>query len=234
MVETWIDLMTGPLFRISLAILILGLLYRLVVILAQISRAYSRANNKNIDMGASGAAMLRWLMPVRLFTARPIFSTISVLFHVGIILAPLFLAGHVAPLRPWLPSWWPVLGATAADALTLLAIVTTAALIVGRLASQRSRELSSAGDVLLLVLIFAVFGFGYLASHPQTSPWPARTMLLLHALLGNVALILTPTTKIAHCVLFPFSQLVFDLGWHYPAHTGRRVAAALGKENEPV
>jgi nitrate reductase gamma subunit len=234
MVERLIDLSMGPLFRVSLAILVLGLLYRLVVIGAQIVRAWSRANNKNVPWATSAAWTARWAFPLRLFTSRPVFSAISVLFHVGIILAPIFLAGHVALLSPWLPAWWPTLGATLADGLTLLAIVTTGALIVARLATKRSRELSTISDVLLLVVIFLLFGFGYLAAHPQTSPWDARTMLLVHALLGNAALILTPTTKIAHCVLFPFSQLVFDLAWHYPARTGERVAVALGKENEPV
>jgi hypothetical protein len=59
-------------------------------------------------------------------------------------------------------------------------------------------------------------------------------MLLLHMLLGNLALVLTPTTKIAHCVLYPFTQLIFQLGWHFPAESGRHVAVALAKEDEPV
>ena len=234
MVETLLDLAQGPLFRISLAILLLGIVYRLVVIISQIVRGYSRANNKNLPFGQIAGKTASWFVPVRLFTARPIFSTISVLFHVGVILVPLFLAGHVAPLAAWLPAWWPTLGASLADGLTLMTIAALVGLIVARLASKRSRELSSASDVLLLVVLLALFAFGYLASHPTQSPWDARTMLLFHALLGNVALILTPTTKIAHCVLFPFSQLVFDLAWHYPSRTGQRVAVLLGKENEPV
>jgi hypothetical protein len=59
-------------------------------------------------------------------------------------------------------------------------------------------------------------------------------MVLAHMLLGNLALILTPLTKITHCVLYPMIQLVFELGWHFPAETGRHVAVALDKESEPV
>lgn len=234
MQETLIDFSMGPLFRVCSAILVVGLVYRTAVIVLQIAQGWSRAQNKNIPLGPSLQAMLRWAFPVRLFTARPWFSLTSVLFHVGIIVAPLFVVGHVALLAPWLPSWWPILPAGLAEFLTLLAIVTTAALIIGRVASKRSRELSDAADVLILVVILLVFGFGYLAAHPETSPWNARTMLLLHVVFGNLALVLTPTTKIAHCVLFPFSQLVFDLAWHYPPETGRRVALALGKQNERV
>ena len=53
-------------------------------------------------------------------------------------------------------------------------------------------------------------------------------------LLGNLVLVLIPVTKIAHCVLYPFSQLVFQLGWHFPADTGRHVSTVLNKEDQPV
>jgi hypothetical protein len=78
-------------------------------------------------------------------------------------------------------------------------------------------------------------GSGFLAARPDINPVGSRGMLLAHMLLGNLALIITPMTKIAHCVLFPFSQLVFELGWHYPLYTGKRVAEALYKgQREPV
>ena len=59
-------------------------------------------------------------------------------------------------------------------------------------------------------------------------------MLLIHMLAGNLALILTPLTKIVHCVLYPLTQLLSEIGWHFPAESGRHVAIALAKENEPV
>jgi hypothetical protein len=62
----------------------------------------------------------------------------------------------------------------------------------------------------------------------------ARAMLLAHLLLANLTLVLTPTTKIAHCIVFPFMQLLFEVGWHFPAETGRHVAVALAKEDEKV
>ena len=59
-------------------------------------------------------------------------------------------------------------------------------------------------------------------------------MLLVHLLLGNLALILTPMTKIVHCVLGPLTQLLSEVAWHFPAESGRHVAVALGKESEPL
>ena len=73
-----------------------------------------------------------------------------------------------------------------------------------------------------------------MASHPALTPFSARTMVLLHVLTANLMLLITPFSKIAHCVLYPFLQLVFQLGWHFPAESGAHVAIALGKENDPV
>jgi hypothetical protein len=233
--EAWIDFASGPLFRISLAVVVLGLLYRIGVIVGQIAKSWARANNKDIPVGKIALNTLKWTFPVRLFANRPIFSAASVLFHVGIILVPLFTIGHVAPLRPWLPGWWPALSPGLTEFLTLLAIVMLAVVMVARLGNQRSRELTYTSDVVLLVVLFCLMGSGYLAARPELNPVGGRGMLLAHMLLGNLALIITPMTKIAHCVLFPFSQLVFELGWHYPLYTGRRVAAALYKgQREPV
>ena len=233
--EAWIDFASGPLFRISLAVVILGLLYRIGVIVGQIAKAWGRANNKELPLGKIAANTLKWTFPVRLFMNRPIFSAASVLFHVGIILVPLFTLGHVAPLRPWLPAWWPALAPGLSEFLTLLAVVMLAVVLVGRVGNQRSRELSYTSDYVLLLVLFFLMGTGYLAGRPDMTPVGARGMLLAHMLLGNLALIITPMTKIAHCVLFPFSQLVFELGWHYPLYTGRRVAQALYKgQKEPV
>ena len=63
---------------------------------------------------------------------------------------------------------------------------------------------------------------------------PARALVLAHMLLANLVLIAAPFTKIAHCVLYPVLQLVFTLGWHFPAATGEHVARTLAKEKEPV
>ena len=87
--------------------------------------------------------------------------------------------------------------------------------------------------VLLAVLLALVLS-GYWAAHPTASPLAPRTMVLIHMLLGNLALVLTPLTKIVHCVLYPLTQLIGELGWHFPAATGRHVAVALAKEDEPV
>jgi nitrate reductase gamma subunit len=234
MVDRWIELASGPLFRLSLAVLVLGLAYRFGVAIVQIVAAWRRAGDRKLPGSAVAAATIGWLFPKRLLKARPLYSLSSFSFHLGILLVPLFLVGHVALLRGWLPGGWPTLPPLAADILTGVSVVALGALVFGRLSTQTSRSLSKTHDVLILVVLLLLMLSGFLASHPAFSPFGARGMLLLHMLMGNLALILTPTTKIAHCVLYPLTQLIFELGWHFPAESGQHVAVALTKENEPV
>lgn len=232
--EPWIALAKGPLFRVALSICVLGLAYRLLVTVAHVARAWHKAGDRDLPLRSVVRATLGWIFPARLLSARPVYSTASLVFHLGILVVPLFLAGHVALLEGWLPGVWPSLVPSVADTLSVAALLMAAGLLLARLASANARALSRAGDIGILALILLVFLCGVLAAHPSLSPFGARGMLLAHILLADLALALTPLSKIAHCVLFPLTQLVFQLGWHFPAETGRHVALALGKENEPV
>lgn len=229
-----IEFARGPLFRLSLTICVLGLGYRVAVIVAQIAAAWHRAGDRRLPLGAVASATASWLLPVRLWRSRPLYSTASVLFHLGVVVVPLFLVGHVALLGGVLPGWWPVLPQGTADAITIVAMAGIVALIAGRAGSSASRILTRGSDVFVLVVLLGLLLFGWWAANPAMSPFAARTMLAFHVLLGNLVLILVPTTKIAHCALMPFARLVFQLGWHFPAETGRHVAQVLNKEGEPV
>ena len=217
-----------------MTIMLLGLGYRVVVVVSQIAIAWFRAADRRLPGKDIVAATLGWLMPVHLLRSRPLYSAASFLFHVGVIVVPLFLVGHAALLAGILPRSWPTLNSTVADGLTLACLAALVVLLMGRVAVKSARKLTRAQDVLILVALLMTVLFGFLAAHPTQSPFDARAMLLFHILGGNLVLVLMPTTKIAHCVLYPFTQLLFQLGWHFPAATGRHVAVALAKEDEPI
>ena len=193
-----------------------------------------RAGDPRVPVTDIAVATLRWVFPVRLLAARPLYSAASFLFHIGILVVPLFLAGHVALLGALLPVAWPTLDPQIADAVTLVAVVALAGLLLGRVATRSARALGRTQDWAILMLLLGLVLTGFLAAHPLLAPFDARALLLAHVLFGDLALALTPVTKIAHCVLYPFTHMVFRLGWHFPAESGRHVAIALGKENEPV
>jgi nitrate reductase gamma subunit len=234
MMDTWIDFARGPLFRVALAVCALGLAYRVGNTLWQIRRSHRQAGDKRLDTGTVIKATFNGLMPFRLFKVRPLYTIASIGFHVGILLVPLFYVGHVTLWQASVPLAWPTLGPAAADVLTLIGIGGLVFVLFGRLLIRASRDLTSREDIFILLFLLALMGSGYWASHAASSPFDPRAMLLTHLLLGNLALILTPMTKIVHCVLGPLTQLLSEVAWHFPADSGRRVAAVLGKENEPI
>jgi nitrate reductase gamma subunit len=234
MMDTWIDLARGPLFRISLAVCLLGLAYRFGVIAWQIGAAHRRAGDKTLPHASIWRAALRWLLPWRLLRLRPLYALASLAFHAGILLVPLFYTGHVALWGPVLPAWWPRLATGAADVLTYLTLAGLAIVLLERLLVRASRDLTRGSDAGILLLLLGLAASGYWSAHPEASPLAPRTMLLVHMLAGNLALILTPLSKIVHCVLAPLTQLLSEVGWRFPAESGRHVAVALAKEDEPI
>jgi nitrate reductase gamma subunit len=232
--DTWIALARGPFFRIALSICVLGLSYRLVVAMWQIATSWRQAGDRKLPLKAVFKSTVKWILPTHLFRLRPVYGLASVLFHLGILLVPLFYAGHANLWLSGLPFTWPTLGSGVADALSLAAIAGLAMILLGRLLISASRDLTTSEDVWILLVLLVLAVSGYWAAHPTSSPFGPRGMLLTHALVGDLALILTPLTKIVHCILYPLTQLMSEVGWHFPAASGRHVAVALAKEQEPV
>ena len=70
--------------------------------------------------------------------------------------------------------------------------------------------------------------------HQSLNPFSYQATLLVHVLSANLIFVLMPITKLSHAVLLPSVQLVAEMGWHWPADAGTKVAVALHKEEEPV
>jgi nitrate reductase gamma subunit len=165
---------------------------------------------------------------------RLFFSLTSVLFHVAVIIVPVFLAGHVALWARGLGISWPAIPNGVADVLTIVGIVTAVALIIQRLSARATRGLSRFEDYFLPVAIAVPFATGFLVMHPSLNPFSFQATLFVHVMSANLVLILTPLTKLSHMVLIPGTQLVSEVAWHWPADAGSKLAVTLGKEGEPV
>jgi len=231
--DAWIELARGPIFRIALAICVLGLIYRVASVIWQLRITHRRAGDRNLPIATLWRHTLSWLLPFKLVSKRPFYGLVTLIFHLGIIGVPLFYGGHVHLWRPaGFP--WPVMPVGLADVLTLATIAALVAMLLGRWLVKASRQLTTREDIGILVLLLILGASGYLAAHPHVAPFAPRGLLLVHLLTGNLTLILIPTSKIVHCVLMPLTQWISELGWRFPASSGRDVAIALHKENEPV
>lgn len=235
--EQWLDWARGPLFIACLTVMLLGLLRITLLSLLGVAKLIYASNRekRTLPCAAIFRATLKYMFPVtKGFKPNGVFSLTSILFHVAIIITPLFLGAHIMLWERGLGLAWPSIGAGLADTLTLIAIGATTLLIVLRTTSAASRALSRPQDYLLLLLILAIFASGYLAMHPQTNPLSYNTALLLHVLSGNLLFVLIPFTKISHVVLFPFTQLISELGWALKPGSGQLVAIALHKEDQKI
>jgi nitrate reductase gamma subunit len=233
--EAWVTFARGPLWQLAVAILALGVLRQLALTLGELVLARRRAGDQVLPVRSLFRRSLGWILPVHALRGTRIpYTLASLVFHAGVLLVPLFLSGHVQLIRRGLGIGWPGLPSAAADTLTLGALGALAALAFLRIVDRASRVLSGFQDWFLLGLCGLVFLSGYAVAHPAANPLPFPTTYLVHLLSAELLLILLPFTKLAHALLFPFTQVSWELGWHFVPGAGERVRAALGKEGERI
>lgn len=225
----------GPLFRFAFLVMVLGLLRLVVVSVAEIVEMRRRTRDKSSKIGGLLAASVAWMRPPR-WIAKPrgYYTVTSIVFHVGLILTPLFFLPHIELWARATGLSWPGMPGKWADALTALTIATAVLLVVFRLSDRGSRALSKPQDWLLTPLCAVVFLAGFLATHPTHSPFAYTTTRLVHVLAGDLLLVLMPFTKLAHVVLLPFTQVIADLSWKLVPGVGEKVRAAVGREDWPI
>ena len=214
--------------------MVLGLIRHVVVTVSEMRKMVGRAGNKDVAYRQVFAATMKWLFPVGQIRQRFFFSITSMAFHVAIIVVPIFLAGHIALWKSGTGLSWPAISNGLADVLTIAAVATAVLLVVQRVTARDSRALSRFNDYALPLLIAVPFVSGFLVMHPTWNPFSYDLALLVHIMSANALLILIPLTKLSHMVLLPATQLVSELGWHFPSDAGRKVAVDLGKEGQPI
>jgi nitrate reductase gamma subunit len=164
--ESWIEFGRGPLFRIAFALMLLGLLRAVTLTLIGIVEAYRRSPDKIVNWREVRGQTLAWLFPfTRLWRARPVYSTLSFLFHAGLLLVPLFLAAHVLLWKRSTGFAWYAIPHSLANSLTGLAIVAGIGLCFGRLLDSSARKMSRPQDFAWLLLLVVPFLSGFLCTN---------------------------------------------------------------------
>jgi len=231
--EEWIEFAKGPLFALTFLIMLIGLA-RLVVI-----QIYSIVNEKgrrlkNVAWKKIIADALSWIVPVKhLIPGTKVFSIVSFLCHIGLIIVPLFLADHIIRWESFFGTNLPQIGQGLADFLTLFTIVALFILLGFRIFSARLRAMSKRMDYVLLVVILMPFTTGYLAMHPESNPFSWNFVFLVHLLSAELLFILIPFTKLAHVVLFVFDR-ISGVHWQLRPGAGSKIAEALYGEGARV
>lgn len=231
----WLLWARGPMFRFAILLMMLGMLRLVALSVLNLAAVARKAGNKRFPVAAVLRSTAGWLIPRGgALTGHPVFTLASMIFHLAMIITPIFLGAHILLWQRGLGVSWPALAQPLADALTLAGIVTGVVLIVQRIFARANRDLSRFQDYLLPLLITIIFATGYLSIHPASDPLPYETVMLIHVLCGNLLLIALPFSKLSHAMLFPITRLVSEMSWHLAPDGGQRVAVALNKKDQPI
>ncbi len=237
--EAWLDFARGPAFVFAFSFMILGLIRHLVLTVWEIGRVMRRAGDKTWPYRQVCVATLKWLFPADKLKNEVLFSLTSILFHVAILIVPIFLGGHIVLWArgmgvSWTTVSWLAIPNPWADVLTIVAIVTAVTLVIQRVAARATRTLSRFQDYALPLVIAVPFVSGFFVMHPAINPFSFQATLLVHVMSANVVFVLVPITKLSHAVLIPGTQVVSEVAWHWPPDAGSKLAVTLGKEDEPI
>lgn len=223
--DSWIDLAKGPLFALTFLFMVLGLARHVLMqvhLLLTKGRTLRRVRWRMVMMDT-----LSWALPYDHMVRGTLLLTFaSILFHVGVVVVPLFLGNHVALWESFLGIRLPAIGEGLADMLTLSTIACLFALFFYRVLIHRSREMSRLSDYALLLMVITPFLTGFLASHPSLNPLPWNTMMLIHILSAEALFVSVPFSKLSHMVLFPFDRLS-QVHWQLRPGAGDKIATAL-------
>lgn len=193
----------GPLVWIAFLILISGSLYRI----AWLIRFSKKDKVVHPYMSARHGlrSLLHWSVPfgARNMRLRPLFTLSSFLFHICLIVTPLFALGHTLL---WEESWgirlWS-LPEGLTDIMTMIVIGVVVFFALRRIAMPAVRYVTNWSDVSLLALVVAPFVTGLLARYQV---FDYEVMIVIHMFAGAIWVAAIPFTRIAHMLFYPFTR----------------------------
>ena len=191
----------GPLVWIAFAVFVLGSLWQ-IVSLYKMSKRTDKVFYDHYNPGAASASVWSWLMPFgsRSLRENPGLAAGFFVFHVCLIVAPLFALGHAVTLEFNRGIPWPSLPDKAVDIMTLVFLASAVFLLARRFVLPQVRIVTEPKDYFVWIVTVLPFLTGYLSANKLLLD--PDTMLMLHVLSGCLMLILIPFTKLAHAFLF--------------------------------
>lgn len=207
---------TGPLAWASFTIFFVGLIVRIIWYVRGLDWKIDRVTySVNTSYGIRGAlhSVFRWLLPfgTRSWRTNIFMTTIFFVFHIALIVTPIFLKAHnIILLERWGFSLWTISDKTA-DLLTIALMVAGVFLVIRRVALPEVRIMTTVYDYLVLAITVVPFITGYLAAH---NIGDYQFWVITHVVAGEIMLVAIPFTKLSHFVLFFCSraQLGMDYG----------------------
>ena len=195
----------GPALMVALVVMVLGILWRIVGILAmrrplELSRARAaHAWTKGI------AAIFTHLWPRKAHRSRVLhWTVISYAFHIGLFVIVLGFVPHILFIRSLTGLSWPGLPSGIVIFAGFVTLLSLFLLLAHRLSSPSLRGISGLDDYLSWTLIMLPVLTGLAAFYHMVEPYPM--LLGIHVLTVDLLILCLPFTKLAHIGLVFFSR----------------------------
>ncbi len=209
-------LLTGPLLWLSFGIFFIGLITHVVSYVRGLDPMLDKvAYGEHFSFGMKGAAksIIHWIIPFgsRSWRLNPGFTILVFVFHIGLLVTPVFLLAHNLILKERFGISLLTLSDPVADIMTIAVIVTGLFLFLRRIALPEVRLITTTYDYLLLLITVMPFITGFIAYHQA---YDYNFWLIAHIISGEIWLIAVPFTKLSHFILFfcTRAQIGFDYG----------------------
>mgnify|MGYP001241892403 CR=1 FL=1 len=210
----FLDFVRGPLFQIAVAIFFAGLFIRFVEILV-LGRKTDFSEPRQSGTGAGFKTVFSRSVPEAGTFKRSAFTIIAgYVFHIGLFVALVFLAPHIALVRDTTGLSWPNLPTPIVDFATVAAIGALVAILVNRMRDKVLRFLTGFEDYVAWTATFLPLITGYMAFHHLLLRY--ELMLALHILSVELLLVVFPFTKLMHTFTLFLSR------WYTGSAFGRK------------
>ncbi len=204
----------GPGFDIALTIFIIGMLLRLLEVLALGKKPDLSAPRGSGPQGGLKTLVARTLPRKTVFDKEPLRVINGYVLHIGFFIV-LFLYGpHIALFDRALGISWPGLPSGLIDAIGAITILSLIAALVIRMNNKVMRFLTTSGDYLAWLVTLLPVLTGYLAYNHLLLPY--TLMLAFHLLSVERLMVVAPFTKLTHMFSFATAR------WYQGYQAGRR------------
>ncbi len=207
------EFLRGPMVWISVIVFLLGMVY-------QVFRFYRASRPEEPwpvpaipgKKPGSGDGIDRdswWyrleMLKLTVFGKYPRVMLVSLVFHIALFTAPIFLYAHNELLEWAYGIRFFSLPDGLTDFLTLLLLLCAVFFLYRRIFVPRVRAITGWGDYVLLAIAVLPYLTGFLAYHRI---FDYRTVIILHMMAGELMLLVIPFTKFVHMIFFFINRFV--------------------------
>lgn len=194
----------GPLAWAAFILFFGGILFRLIQLLALVNKT-EKFIFTYMSLKYSLRSIAHWIVPFATtnWRMRPVLTVVTFVFHICLLLMPVFLLSHVVLWdESWNISWW-TLPDSAADGMTIAVIAGCFFFWVRRFSRPEVKFVTDWSDYLLLAIVAAPFVTGFLAYHQF---FGVGWLTIVHMLSGEIMLVAIPFTRLVHMVFAPLTR----------------------------